>query len=94
MTWLSLIVTGAAVLVGYVQSRYFVRTRLRYVDAVQKGGAPLGAGVLAAVVAIPLVAILPIVGVGTALFFGASVGLGVAAGAKDIRRGNAGLIEP
>jgi hypothetical protein len=50
--------------------------------------------VLAAVVAIPLVAILPIVGVGTALFFGASVGLGVAAGAKDIRRGNAGLIEP
>jgi hypothetical protein len=31
---------------------------------------------------------------GTALLFGASVGLGVAAGAKDVRRINAGLLEP
>jgi hypothetical protein len=84
----------ATVLFGYVNSRYFVRNKLRYVDAVQKGMAPLVAGGIAALVAWPIAAILPLVGLGTALLFGASVGLGVAAGAKDVRRINAGLLEP
>ena len=71
-----------------------MRARLRYVDAVQKPVAPVIAGVVGALLAAPVVWLLPFVGTGTALLFGASVAVGVAAGAKDIRRGNAGLIEP
>ncbi len=93
---ISIVIAVVAVLFGYVNSRYFVRNKLRYVDAVQKGLAPLVAGGVAALVAWPILAILPLVGLGlgTALLFGASVGLGVAAGAKDVRRINAGLLEP
>jgi hypothetical protein len=91
---ISIAIAVATVLFGYVQSRYFVRNKLRYVDSVQKGTAPLIAGAVAALVAWPIVAILPLVGIGTAILFGASVGLGVAAGAKDVRRINAGLLEP
>ena len=77
-------VTAAAF--GYLQSRGFVRRRLAYVEAVHRGSAPVLAGMAAAVVAMPLVAFLPIVGGGTALLFGAGVGAGVAAGARDTRR--------
>ena len=83
---IGLIATGAATAGGYFQSRGFVRRRLKYVDLVQKAGAPVIAGAAAAVVAAPVVALLPLVGAGTALLFGAGVGAGVAAGAKDIRR--------
>lgn len=78
--------TVVATAVGYIQSRSFVRTKLRFVDAVQKASAPVIAGVGAAVVAAPVVAILPVVGAGTAILFGLGVGTGVAAGARDIRR--------
>jgi hypothetical protein len=83
---IGLIATGAATAGGYSQSRGFVRRRLKYVDLVQSAGAPVIAGAAAAVVAAPVVALLPLVGAGTALLFGAGVGAGVAAGAKDIRR--------
>lgn len=83
---IGLIATGAATAGGYIQSRGFVRRRLKYVDLVQRAGAPVLAGAAAAVVAAPVVAILPLVGTGTALLFGAGVGAGVAAGARDIRR--------
>ncbi|HEX2077560.1 MAG TPA: hypothetical protein VHG08_07615 [Longimicrobium sp.] len=76
----------AASVFGYVQTRGFVRRRLMYVDAVHSGGAPLLAGVAAAAVAMPVVGILPLVGGGTALLFGAGVGAGVRAGARDTRR--------
>jgi len=78
--------TVAATAVGYIQSRSFVRSKLRFVDAVQKAAAPVIAGVGAAVIAAPVVAILPVVGAGTAILFGLGVGTGVAAGARDIRR--------
>ena len=78
--------TAAATLGGYFQSRHFVRGRLTYVDAVQTPVAPLAAGVVATVVAAPVVWLLPIVGTGTALLFGLGVGSGVAAGVRDIRR--------
>jgi hypothetical protein len=42
--------------------------------------------VVAGLVAIPIVAILPMVGVGTAILFGVSVFAGVASGAREIRR--------
>ena len=67
---------GAGV-AGYVTSKDFTQKKLRFVDAVHKPSAPVVAGVVAAVVAAPVVWILPIVGGGTALLLGAGVALGV-----------------
>lgn len=78
--------TIAAAAFGYIQTRGFVRRRLAYVEAVHTGPAPILAGLGAAVIAMPLVALLPLVGGGTALLFGAGVGAGVASGSKDARR--------
>jgi hypothetical protein len=83
---IGLAATAAATGVGFFQSRVFVRTKMRFVDAVQTTKAPLIAGVGAAIVAAPIVALLPLVGAGTAILFGLGVGTGVAAGARDIRR--------
>jgi hypothetical protein len=82
---LGLAATGAATFFGYTRSRSFVRRRLAFVEAVQKSGAPLVAGTAAVVVAAPIAWALPIIGTGTALLFGAAVGVGVAAGARDTR---------
>lgn len=83
---IGLAATGAATVLGYLKTRGFVRNRLAYVSAVQKSTAPVVAGAAAAVVAMPVVAILPVVGGMTAMLFGAAVGLGFAAGAKDVRQ--------
>jgi hypothetical protein len=83
---IGLIATVAAVALGFMQTRAFVRRRLAYVEVAQRGSAPIIAAIGAAVLALPVVAILPLVGVGTALCFGAAVGLGVSAGARDTRR--------
>lgn len=80
--WLA--ATGVAGVFGYVKSRRFVRERLRFVDRVRKPYVPFVAGGAAAAAAAPVVALLPILGAGTAVIFGASVGTGVAAGRKDI----------
>jgi hypothetical protein len=85
--------TIAAVILGYVNTRRFVRTRLRFVDAVQRRLAPWLAGAGAALIALPVAWLLPLVGTGTALIFGAAVGTGVAHGARDVRRRTAGLLE-
>ncbi len=77
---IGLIVTAAALVGGFVASRDFVRRRLRYVDAVKKPAMPLLAGAAAAVVAWPVVALLPIVTVGTAVALGVGVAGGVASG--------------
>jgi hypothetical protein len=79
-------VTLAATLVGYWQARQFTQNKLRYVDAVHKIIFPVAIGVGAALIATPVVALLPLVGGGTALLFGAGVATGVAAGARDIRK--------
>jgi hypothetical protein len=84
---IALAATSTAGVVGYWKSRDFVHTRLRYVDRVQKAGTPLIAGAVAAVVALPVVAVVPLIGAGTAMVFGAAVGLGTRAGAYRIRRG-------
>lgn len=83
---LGLAASFAVAVVGYMQARAFVRERLRYVDLAQSFLAPFVAGVGAAVVATPIVALLPIIGGGTAVAFGLSVGFGVANGQKDVRR--------
>lgn len=90
---LGLAATIAAVVLGYLNARRFVRTRLRFVDAIQRRRTPWLAGLGAALVALPLGWLLPLVGTGTALLFGAAVGTGVAHGARDVRRGTAGLLE-
>lgn len=69
---------------GYNIARRFVRDKLRFVDKVVEN--PI-APVLAAAVAVPLVWALPFIGLGTALIAGASVGVGVAHGSKDVRGG-------
>jgi hypothetical protein len=80
--------------VTYGTARRFVRERLRYVEAALTPGAAIVAGLVAAVVASPVVAVLhlipllgALVGGGTALVFGLSVGLGVRSGALDVKRG-------
>ena len=83
---LTLAAAIAALAFGYIQTRGFVRRRLAYVDAVQGVAAPILAGAAAFVVALPVVGLLPLVGGGTALLFGAGVGAGVSAGARDTRR--------
>ena len=72
-------------ILAYAQAKNFVTRRLRYVDAVQSALAPFVAGVVVAVIALPLVAFLPLVGIGTALGLGFAVGAGVAAGAREVK---------
>lgn len=84
LLWLAL--TGAASLAGYLQSRRFVRQRLRFVDAVQKPTAPVIAGAVAGLAALPIAWLLPVVGWVSALVFGMGVGLGTRHGAVDARR--------
>lgn len=78
--------TGAATLVGYLKARQFVRDRLRFVDAAHRPTAPLIAGSAAAVIAAPIVWLLPILGAPAALIFGVGVGWGVHHGSRDARK--------
>ena len=82
------VLTIAAVGAAYVYSRRFVRERLRFVDAAQRGTAPWIAAAGAFVVGSLAALVLPFVGVGSAFCLALAVGLGVAAGARDVRRGN------
>lgn len=83
---ITLVLAVAAAAFGYIQTRSFVRRRLAYVDAAQGAAAPVMAAGAAFLLALPVVALLPFVAGGTALIFGASVGAGFNAGAKDTRR--------
>ena len=82
---LSVAASTILAILAYAQSKNFVMRRLRYVDAVQSALAPIVAGVVVAVIALPIVAFVPLVGVGTALGLGLAVGAGVAAGAREVR---------
>lgn len=86
----AILMVGA--MMGYGTSRRFVRDRLRYVDGAHKPTVPVIVGVAAILLAMPVVSLiswLPLVhlGGGAAIALGASVGLGVRAGSKDIREG-------
>ena len=94
---LSLIGIGISIavsVIAYVQTRDFVRRRLRYVDKVQTPIAPWVAGLAVALVSLPIAAFLPLVGVRTAIILGASVGAAVAHGVRDIKRGGSELYLP
>lgn len=88
LSFVAFILTLAAVAAGYVLSRRFVRERLRFVDAAQRGTTPWIAATGALLVGLVAALVLPFVGAGSALCFALAVGLGVSAGARDIRRGN------
>lgn len=84
--FLAAIVAVALAIFGFRQARSFVFRRLTYVDGIHAAYVPAVAGLGAGVLALPLAAVLPFVGTGTAVLFGISVGLGVSAGARSIRR--------
>lgn len=81
-------IAGAVSVYGHLKSRKFVRRRLRYTSVVEKPGLGIAAGVAAAIIAAPIAGILPLIGTGTALLFGAGVGTGVSMGAKEARDGD------
>lgn len=82
-TMIELLVGGGALVFGYLTSKDFTRRKLRFVDVVHTKPAPLIAGVVVALVAAPVVWILPIVGAGTAIALGAGVGLGMKSAQRD-----------
>ncbi len=91
---IALAVTVVASWVGYGAARRFVRERLRYVESAQKPIGAVIAGLVAFLLAGAVVSVITlfpllhyVVGGGTALIFGASVGLGVRSGARDVKRG-------
>lgn len=83
---ITLVLAVAAAAFGFSFTRGFVRRKLAYVDAAQGAAAPVMAAAVAFVLALPVVTVLPFVAGGTALLFGASVGAGFNAGARDTRR--------
>lgn len=88
---LEIIAAGVAGVAGHMKSRDWVRRRLRYTSFVEKPGLGLFAGAATAVVATPVVALLPFVGAGAAMVvgigLGAGVGTGIAKGASQARSG-------
>ena len=85
-TIISTAIAIVVAVVGYLQAKSFVQSKLRFVDAVQHFAAPLIAAIGAMLIAMPVVWLLPLVGKGTAILFGLGVGAGVSSGAKDIRK--------
>lgn len=85
-------IAGVTGIYGHIASRKFVGKKLRYTDLVEKPMLGLWAGVATTIVAAPLVAILPIVGAGTAIAAGLGVGTGVALGVGDTKEPP--LLEP
>lgn len=78
-------IAGVAGVYGHIKSRHFVGQRLRYTSVVEKPALGLWAGVGATILAAPIVAVLPVVGGGTALALGLGVGTGVAVGVQDAK---------
>jgi len=85
ITTLVMAAAGVGVLFSHWRARKYTRNRLRYVDVGQNPITPVVAGLGAAIVAAPVVWLLPIVGAGTAVAFGAGIGTGVFLGAKDVK---------
>ena len=83
---LSIGISLAVTSFGFAVARKYVRDRLKFVDAVHTMKAPVIAGLVGWAIAMPFT-MLPFIGLGTAIVFGLAVGLGVRAGAKDIKIG-------
>jgi hypothetical protein len=83
---LQTLITVAAGLLGFILARHFVRSRLRFVDAIHSPFAPIIAGGVAAALVWPA-AVLPFITLATALMFGIGTGLGTASGSRAVRHG-------
>ncbi len=83
--FLFLAAAGAGMGISYMKVRDFVSERLRFVDAAQKRSTPWIAGVAASLALSPIVAILPVLGAGTAVVFGIVVGTAVRKGQREVR---------
>lgn len=83
---LGFVVAWTVAIVGYKQARTFVRERLRYVEGVHRSFVPLKIGLIAGIATAPITWILPAVTTGAAILFGTAIGMGVAAGRKDIKQ--------
>ena len=79
-------IAAAAGIFGHTRARSFVGRRLRFTSLVEKPYLGIALGVTATVVASPVVALIPLVGAGTAIAFGTGVGTGTALGVKDAKR--------
>lgn len=84
---ISLLIALVVAVFGFSAARRFVRDKLRFVDAAQRGSAPWLAGGGAFLIGAILAALIPGVGTVTALTFALAIGTGVAAGARDVRQG-------
>jgi hypothetical protein len=82
----TLALAGTAGILGYWKARQFTMNKLRYVDAIHKAMTPVLAGLAALLVAMPVAMLVPFITGLTAIMFGGGVALGVAAGARDVRR--------
>ena len=71
---------------GYRWTKRFFVKRLRFVPKARSKAAPYVAGAGAALAAVPVAAVLPLVGLITAAAFGAGVASGVVAGDKEVER--------
>ncbi|MEO5825392.1 MAG: hypothetical protein ABIR59_05845 [Gemmatimonadales bacterium] len=68
-------------------ARTYVRSRLRFVDAVRSPLTPWIVGFGAWIVALPVAALLPLITGATAIVFGLASGIGTASGVKALQRG-------
>ena len=87
-TMIAFIIATIAAIFGYSTAKRFVRDRLRFVEGAHKAATPFIAGIGAYLVALVVVGLLPIVGIGTAITFALSVALGAAAGSREVKSGN------
>ena len=85
LTLIGIAVALTATALSYRFARRFVGNRMRFVDSVHTRKAPLLAGAATAVVLLPVVGLLPVIGAGTAVLVGAGVAAGVAGGSRDAR---------
>lgn len=83
---LTLAIAAGAGILGFWKARQFTTNKLRYVDAIHKAIAPVLAGVGAALITMPVAWFVPFITGFTVLLFGGGVALGVASGARDVRR--------
>ena len=86
MELIGIVVAWAAAVFGYTSAKQFVKNKLRYVEAAYRRSAHWKAGIAAGLIATPIAWVLPLVTGASALLFGGAVGLGVAAGRRDLRR--------
>jgi hypothetical protein len=83
--FLFLAAAGAGMGISYIKVRDFVSERLRFVDSAQRRSTPWLAGVAATLALSPVVAVMPVLGAGTAIAFGVVVGTAVRKGQREVR---------